>query len=299
MAACARKPILQPFRCNLAKNSYNRPMNKDLFLITGASTGIGHALAIYFAKLGHKVLAGVRSQKDFDSFANVTNLTPIFLDVTKAEHIAKVPPLLESTLSSTQRLILINNAGIAVGGPWEIVSETELRQQLEINVFGAILLTQKCLPLLRRTCGHVFNVSSVSGLFSSPFLGPYSVSKFAMEAFSDSLRREMFKFQVSVTSINPGPIQTPIWDKSLADSKNKIHLDHPVYGSVLKKFEVGINQTVKRALPVSAVVEAVEKEYLSQRPKERVIVATLGTKIFVKLTQVLPARFVDSVLKRF
>ena len=108
-------------------------MSKDLFLITGASTGIGYALAEHFASKGHAVLAGVRNPKDFEKLKSLTNVIPFILDVTKSLDLAKVPDILSAEIKNGQRFILINNAGVAVSGPWELVTEEDLRKQLEIN----------------------------------------------------------------------------------------------------------------------------------------------------------------------
>ena len=274
-------------------------MSKDLFLITGASTGIGYALAERFGALGHEVLAGVRNQKDFDKLKALKNITPLILDVTKTQDIAKVPALLDAKIKSGQRFILVNNAGVAVSGPWELVSETDFRRQLETNVIGPITLTQQCLPILRRTQGHVFNVSSVAGLFATPYMGPYSVSKYALEAFSDSLRREMFSFGVQVTSINPGPIQTPIWDKGLKDPRLDAFQKDPIYGGILTKFEKNVKKVIDQAIDVKYVVATVEKAYLSSSPPARKIVSDMGTKWTIRVSRLLPTKMVDKMLRRF
>jgi NAD(P)-dependent dehydrogenase (short-subunit alcohol dehydrogenase family) len=274
-------------------------MKHDLFLISGASTGIGRALVEHFAEQGHHVLAGVRSAKDVDQFKSRPNVTPFFLDVTKSDDLNAVPDLIAAKLKPEARLILINNAGIAVHGPWELVSEPDLRRQIDINVLGPILLTKKCLPALRKTKGHVFNMSSISGLFASPFLGPYSTSKFALDAFSDSLRREMIKFGVSVTSINPGPIRTPIWQKGFDNPNREEFQQDPVYGHLLKRFETNVKKAADEAIDVNAVVQAVDQAYRSKMPTLRVIVGTMSTRIFIRLTQFLPSRWVDHLLRRW
>lgn len=269
---------------------------KDLFLISGASTGIGFALAEHFAKQGHHVLAGVRSQKDQEKLKAIANVEPIILDIAKAEDLEKVPALLKERISNYRKLVLINNAGIAVGGPWEILPESQVRKQFEVNVFGLIFLTQKCLPYIRQTKGHVFNISSVSGLFSLPFLGLYASSKFAIEAFSDSLRREMMKFGASVTSINPGPIKTPIWDKGMVDA-TKDFADDPIYGKVIKKFGESAAESARTALSVEAVVEVVDKAYRAKKAPPRVIVTTFEKKLSLKMLKYLPEQIVDSFFK--
>lgn len=273
---------------------------KDLFLITGASSGIGKALALHFANQGSPVLAGVRSEKDHESIGKASQkIIPVFLDVADSAQVDQIPQLLEKHLAPGQRLVLINNAGVAVSKPWELLTKKELDLQISVNVAGPILVTQKCLPCLRQTQGLVINMSSVSGLFASPFLGPYSLSKFAMEAFTDSLRREMAFFGVKVCSVNPGPIDTPIWDKGLQDPEMQKLQDHPVYGKLLKKFQKGVEKAVGQALGVEAVVEVVDEMVRSDNPRIRVVVAPAATRAVMNLTRILPPSWVDQMVKRF
>ena len=272
-------------------------MIKDLFLITGASSGIGHALALHFAKLGHGVLAGVRSSKDQTALSSIQHVHPIILDVTKIDEIENAKNLISEKISNYSKLILINNAGITVNGPWEILTTNEIRQQFEVNFFGAVFLTQKLLPLLRQTKGQVINISSISGLFASPFLGPYATSKFAMEAFSDSLRRELQPFCVKVSSINPGAIRTPIWQKGLDNPKNQENYKHPIYGKYLLKLEKSVQRAARKSLDVDVVVLAVNNAYEKNIPRK--VVAAKSIRLFLKLVNYLPLKLVDRLLKRF
>lgn len=273
---------------------------KNLFILTGASTGIGSALAEHFSQQGETVLAGVRSQKDFDRLSGKNQwLIPVFLDVCEDEQIENLPRLIEQHLKPGTRLVLINNAGIAVSRPWELVAKNEFEKQMATNVTGAVMVTQKCLPHLRKTRGLIINMGSVSGLVASPFLGPYSVSKFALEAFSDSLRREMAFFNVHVCSVNPGPIRTPIWDKGLGDPEMVAEKNDPVYGKLLQKFEKRIQAAVQSALPVEAVVQVVDGLVRSKNPPARVIVAPPAARAAMRVLQVLPSKWVDQMVKRF
>jgi NAD(P)-dependent dehydrogenase (short-subunit alcohol dehydrogenase family) len=142
-------------------------------------------------------------------------------------------------------------------------------------------------------------MSSVSGLFASPFLGPYSLSKFALEAFTDSLRREMAFFGVKVCSVNPGPIKTPIWDKGFRNPEIQKLYNHPVYGKILRKFEKGVRQAVDRALDVDEVVKVVDEMVQSDKPRLRVVVANRGTRVAMKALKVMPDVWIDSLIKRF
>src|SRR5689334_6739039 len=174
-------------------------------LVTGASTGIGRATALELARRGATVYAGVRDPAAVDGLG----LTPVELDVTDAEQVAALSTRLERLDG------LVNNAGIAVTGPLEHLPLDEVRRQLEVNALGQLAVTQACLPALRAARGRIVNMSSISGRVAFPMFGPYAASKFALEAFSDSLRRELRGSGVDVVVIEPGGVTTPIWERGL------------------------------------------------------------------------------------
>jgi len=265
-------------------------------LISGASTGIGKACALELAEKGHHIWAGVRSPKSFTELKslNLEKLTPIFLDVTDEESI-------ESCLSEIQAAGrgldgLVNNAGIAIGGPMEAVPMEDWRRQFETNVFGLIALTQAALPHLRQSHGRVVNISSISGLIGVPFLGPYSASKFAVESISDCLRREMRRFGVQVAVVEPGPINTPIWAKARCEGQARARAFSPemqkVYGSSLSRFSEKVQDSVRSAAPVSVVVKAVVHALTAKRPRTRYPVGR-GVRASSLLFHLLPDRWVD------
>src|SRR3954452_2899824 len=170
-------------------------------LVTGASTGIGRATALALAPT-HTVLAGVRPRDDAPP-----GTTPVPPGVTVREQVA--------ALRALPRLdALVNNAGIAVTSPLEHLPLDELRRQLEVNVIGQLAITQAVFAQLRAARGRVVNVSSIGGRMALPLYGPYAASKYALEALSDSLRRE--QREVKVIVVEPGAIATPIWDRGIA-----------------------------------------------------------------------------------
>lgn len=268
-------------------------------LISGASSGIGRATAVHMARKGHTVWAGVRSDKSFEEIRrlNVRGLEPVFLDVTDEESIDKCI----STIRKKSGILhgLVNNAGIAVGGPVEGIQLSDWRKQFEINVFGQIRVTQLCLPMIRESKGRIVMVSSISGRVARPFLGPYSASKFALEAVSDSLRREMRKFGVSVSIVEPGAIATPIWEKSLGESEKRQEDFSPevqkIYGSVLNKFSKKIEDVSRFSSPVSVVVQVIEHALTAKNPRTRYPVGR-GIALSAALSQVLPDRWLDRML---
>ena len=175
-----------------------------LALVTGTSTGIGRATALHLAARGFEVLAGVRRPEDAPS-----GLEPVVLDVTSERDVAAAAERVGGSLDA-----LVNNAGIAVNGPVELVPGEEWRRQLEVNLIGQVAVTRALLPALLAARGRIVNVSSISGRAAWPLIGPYTASKFALEAFSNTLRREVGPQGVHVVSVEPGGIRTPVWDKS-------------------------------------------------------------------------------------
>ena len=176
-------------------------------LVTGASSGIGLASALRLAGAGWRVYGGVRTAADADALRQ-HGIEPVELDVTDAAQIdaatAAVGPELDG---------LVDNAGIAVAAPLELVPLDELRRQLEVNVVGQIAVLQAVLPALRRARGRVVLMGSIGGRSALPFLGPYAASKHALEALADSLRVELRPFGLAVSIVEPGSIATPIWRK--------------------------------------------------------------------------------------
>lgn len=194
-------------------------------LITGASTGLGKETAQLLAQKGFKVFAGVRKQQDKDYIESLNqNITAIFLDVTSQESIDKA---FETVTSTTSNLFaIINNAGIAIAGPVEYIPVEMLKKQFDVNVFGAISVTQKFLPLLKdNTDSRIVNISSMASYGIFPFVSPYCASKRALDMFFNALLIECKMNNLKIISIKPGTVRTPIWDKSINESeKNLEHI---------------------------------------------------------------------------
>src|SRR3990172_7462174 len=184
-------------------------------VVTGASTGIGEACALRMDKLGWRVFAGVRNEADAQRLRQEASgqLTPIMLDVTDQAQIEAAAKTVGDALGEAGLSGLVNNAGVSVPGPLEFLPIDELRRQLEVNVSGQIAVTQASLPLLRRGHGRIVNIGSISGKLSTPLMGAYCASKFAMEALTDALRQELRPWGIDVAIVEPGNINTPIWQK--------------------------------------------------------------------------------------
>ncbi len=272
---------------------------KYVFLITGSSTGIGYALCQHLAKLDHKILAGYRKASDGERLAQLgKNVVPVALDVTSETDLAQVPDLLKKHLEKDQTLILINNAGVAVWGPLEETPIAEYRQQFEVNLFGCIRLIQLCLPTLRQCKGRIVNISSISGLMASPFMSPYSASKFAMEAIADALRVEVLQQGVKVVNINPGPIRTPIWDKAMSSEKAQNANKGSLYYKSMQKFKSQIEKAVASAPNEEVVVDAVLDAVENDNPKFNYVVGSPSVRALMAIVKFLPKRWILYLVRR-
>lgn len=247
-------------------------------LITGTSTGIGRACAERMSDEGWTVYAGVRKESDGETLKASTggDVRPVLLDVTNVDHISSVMGRLRKDLGSVGLDGLVNNAGVAEGGPLETLTEQDWRWHFDVNVFGVINLTRECLDLLRLAQGRVVNIGSIAGRTAAPLMGPYSAGKFAIEAISESLRFEVEDFGMKVACVEPGEIKTEIWTKSheqlariavAMDSKTsdryERHLDM-LYGFVA--------EGTKKGIPSSKVADVVYHALTATRPRHRYLV---------------------------
>lgn len=272
-------------------------------LITGASTGIGLACALHLDRLGFDVIAGVRKTADGDAVraAASPRLSTVLLDVASADSIATAMADVASRAGSAGLAGLVNNAGIAVAGPLEILPIDELRMQLEVNVVGLVAVTQAALPMVRRARGRIVNIGSISGRMAMPALGPYAASKFAVEALTDSLRVEVQPWGIEVALIEPGAVATPIWDKGRkagAALKERVAADaYALYAETVARLERAAARADRDAVPPDDVARAVEHALTAPRPKTRYLV---GKTVRIQtLIARLPDRLRDRLLTRF
>jgi NAD(P)-dependent dehydrogenase (short-subunit alcohol dehydrogenase family) len=273
-------------------------------VITGASTGIGAACAVRLDALGFRVFAGVRRAEDGEALQKEcsSRLMPISLDVTDPASIAAAAERVSAIVGDQGLAGLVNNAGIAVGGPIELVPMSAVRSQFEVNVFGQIAVTQAFLPLLRRGRGRVVNMGSIAGRAATPYIGLYSASKFAMEALTDALRSELQPWGIEVSIVEPGAIATQIWKKSarIADDMKAGLSDgaRRLYGEQITSVRSSIQEVEKRAIPATAVAEAVVHALSAKRPKARYLVG-IDARIRAAMAAWLPDRVQDRVLRWF
>lgn len=267
-------------------------------IITGASTGIGAACARYLDQLGFRVFAGVRKAADGEALAAGarSGLTPIQLDVTKAEEIAAARAAVEAEVGAAGLAGLVNNAGIGAGGPLEFVPLDGLRYAFEVNVFGAIAMVQAMLPLLRAGRGRIVNMSSIGGRIAYPFMGPYNSSKWALEALSDSLRRELRPWGIHVAVIEPGNIQTPIWGKARTLADNVDPRAQALYGPGLEFAMNVVNRAEGTGLPPEVVARAVAHALVARRPRTRYVIGRDAR--LVNVLRFLPDTLLDRLMAR-
>jgi len=272
-------------------------------LVTGASTGIGAACAVGCAQRGMIVVAGVRNLQAGEGLRAKAgaSIIPVQLDVTDEDSIQKAGDFIRQMVGDVGLGGLINNAGISIGAPLEVIPLSELRKQFEVNVIGQIAVTQAVLPLLRQARGRIVNMGSIAGRGTIPMMGPYSASKFALEALTDALRMELYPWGIEVSIIEPGAIATPIWEKSL---KTATEIEGQVgeegkrrYGETARLVKETVNEAAQRAIPVDAVVEAVLHALTSARPKTRYLVGT-DARLRAFMVKWLPDRVQDWLLRK-
>jgi len=253
--------------------------------------------------LNFRVFAGVRKRGHGETLQAQASakLTPVELDVTNSNQIAAALKTISGEVGDAGLTGLVNNAGIGVVGPLEIVSLDELRRQFEVNVIGLIAVTQALLPLLRKARGRVVNMSSIAGRAAMPYMGPYAASKHALEALSDALRIELQHTGVRVSVIEPGAIATPIWNKT----RDEVDGSESNWSEQLKALYIDGMNRVKHiaarseanAAPPSLVADAVIHALTSPNPKTRYLVGQ-DAKMRALITAVLPDSLQDNLLTR-
>lgn len=249
-------------------------------VITGASTGIGKATALHLDQLGFRVFASVRKESDAESLRAEASdrLKPIFLDVTDAESILNAKQEVSKFIGNAGLSGIVNNAGVAYLLPLEFVSQDSLRWLFEVNLFGLLAVTQAFLPQVRQARGRIINVSSEAVLALSPFQGPYTASKLAVNGLSDTLRRELRPFGIQVSVIIAGNIKTPIWDKSAELSDQLLHKQSPeineLYGKSYTRVLKYFIQMGQNGIAPQAVADAITHALTAKRAKHNYLIGS-------------------------
>jgi len=273
-------------------------------VITGASTGIGRATALRLDHAGFRVFAGVRREADAESLRNEGSprLEPLLLDVTDPRAIEAAAKRVDAEVGSAGLSGLVNNAGIGIGAPIEFLDLDELRRQLDVNVVAVVAVTQAFLRAIRRARGRIVNVGSIGGRISQPLVGPYSASKFALEAISESERMELAPWGIEVSLVEPGAIDTAIWGKTESYAGSMLQSLPPeanaLYGRAIRSVLAMLEHQKRVAIPADAVARAIEHALSASRPKARYLVGN-DAKLQALFARFLPDRWRDALIVRF
>lgn len=265
-------------------------MGRGAVFVTGASTGIGRAAAERLARAGYDVIPGLRRP---DALPDPVK-DPVTIDLAEPASIG----------SATERVLdrargnlvgLVNNAGYSVSGPCEALDVDDWRAQFEVNLFGHISITRALLPALLANKGRVVNIGSIGGRFASPFLGPYNASKFAVRAWTDAMRMELAPHGVRVVLVEPGSVETAIWDKGRAQAddmeRNLTPEQQQRYGPQIAGARKLVDYVATHGITPDKCAAVIEQAMTSTRPKGRYVVGTDAR--MQAAVSMLPVRFTD------
>lgn len=269
-------------------------------LITGTSTGIGYGAVKALAAAGHRVIATVRAVEDAERLRRELgeNVHPVLCDVTQPNHVAALPAQVKKVSENGWLDALVNNAAIELIAPAELQPMGEVRAQFETNVFGLIAVTRALLPLLgtdpsaRGHRGRIINVSSVGGVLALPLLSAYAATKFAVEGYSHSLRRELRMFGIDVVILGPGAVKSEIWNKHLVGAPR---YDGTRYEASMAKIKAMMETAERSALAAEAAGDFIRTIVEVRRPKTRYVLMS-GKLQNWTLPTMLPHRWVDGMI---
>ena len=272
-------------------------------VVTGASTGIGHACTAELTAKGWHVFAGVRKQADADRLKQEfgASVTPLRMEVTDMASVQHAADRVREALNGTTLKGLINNAGIAVAGPMLTLPIEEFQHQMDVNVTGVVRATQAFGPLLGADeslagePGRIVMISSVAGEMGAPFLGPYSASKHAVEGLSKSLRREMMLFGIEVIVLGPGAVATPIWSKS--DEVDISPYEDSVYFKALTRLRNYMSKSGPEGFPPSVIADRAWRALTEDKPRFRYALVPQRLMNW-SLPRMLPERMVNNMLAK-
>ena len=264
-----------------------------LAVITGCDSGIGKSLCRIMADRGYTV---VLSYLDRNPFPDESGFFAFKMDLRKEGDIDSFIFNIKKLIKGGYQLkFLINNAGVALGGPVEDISMEIFREVFEINFFGVVSLTQMLIPLLVTHKGRIVIIGSLAGRIAFPFLSPYASSKFALEGFADSLRREMLPFGVKTILIEPAGIATPIWEKAKNQDSSYIGKK---YTKSVEEFKRKFIETGMSSMNVDKAAFKIFQKIIKRKPKSRYIISQNLLASYFQL--LIPGRVLDRmILKLF
>ena len=276
------------------------PEIQEIAIVTGASTGIGAATARELARRGFHVLAGVRRDRDADAIRG-PGVEPQIIDITNPDHIRALVTRVRRDSQGRAVRALVNNAAVGVNVPVEAFAIDEWRRLFEVNLFGHVAVTQALLPALIRSKGRVVNISSAGGKVAMATYGPYAGTKFALEAVSDSLRREMAPFGVAVVVVEPGAVRTEMPGRAIATAHELASAMSPEqsqrYGPLVQAItaQTASHTTSGSGLPADAAAKVIAKAVTARKPRTRYTVGR-DAALITRLVRFLPDRTLDRVL---
>lgn len=278
---------------------YEAGQRQRLAVVSGASSGIGAATARRLAAEGFQVLAGVRRNEDAHAL-KATNLEPIILDITDGAAVAALVRRIDTDPERRPLGALVNNAGMAVNAPLETYRMDDWRRLFEVNLFGHVSMIQALLPALIASRGTIVNISSIGGKVAMPTYGPYAGTKFALEAISDSLRREVAPFGVKVVVIEPGAVTTGMLEQ-VKDRGEKVLEAMTIaqrgrYASLMHAVVAQAEASVAGGAAPEEVARIIVDAITRQHPRTRYTVGR-GTGMLVKLAKLLSDRVLDRILE--
>lgn len=252
---------------------------------------------------GWRVFASVRREEDAAGLRDAASgrLVPLMLDVTEADQIAAVAEQIGVVVGGGGLDGLVNNAGMAVMSPLETIPLDDLRKQLEVNLVSQVAVTQAMLPLIRTARGRVVFLSSIGGRMALPFGAPYHASKYGIEAVTDCLRQELRPWGIEVIAIEPGSIDTPIWERGEkradAAAEKAPPAQEALYGEQIESFRGAVRRTAERGIPPTKVADAIRHALTARRPRTRYLVGA-DARGQALLGRLLPSRLMDRIIAR-
>lgn len=271
----------------------------QLAIVTGASSGIGKATAERLSADGFHVLAGVRKQADAQKIA-APRIEPVILDVTNDDHITAIVNRVAQDPEKRPLRALVNNAGVAVNAPIEVLSLDDWRYQFDVSVFGQIALTRALLPALLASRGRIVNITSVGGRVAMANYGAYSAAKFAMEAVTDSLRREVGAFGVTVVKVTPGAVSTNLTESGLATAARIADTmtpdQHKRYDELGKAFTAQAEGFARDGVTPEHAAGVISRAVAARKPKTRYTIGRDGA-MFTFMPRIASDRLLDAMLR--
>jgi NAD(P)-dependent dehydrogenase (short-subunit alcohol dehydrogenase family) len=282
----------------------NAMANSKDVVVTGVSTGIGFGTTKVLVSKGFRVFGSVRKQADADRLQKEfgDGFVPLMMDITDADAVHQAAQKVGSMIGDRNLLGLVNNAGIVVSGPLLYLRPSEYRRQLEANMISPLVVIQAFAPLLgtdkkrQGTAGQIVNISSTGAKVAIPLIGGYSSSKAGLEGMSDALRQELMLFGIDVVIIEPGTVNTAMYDKG--EKEDLSEFKPTEYWEAVQNFQKYIvTEARTNGLPPERLGEAVHVALSTAKPKARYAVIPQRFKNWT-LHRLLPTRMVDAQLAK-